>query len=217
MVFSSGTKLVFIGDSITDAGRSRPIGEGLFAALGNGYVAQVDALIQTGYAEKNIRIINVGGSGNTVVDLQNRWQTDVIDLKPNWLSVCIGINDVWRQFDSPLHIEAQVDLDTYQYTLEQLIREVHPSLDGLVLMTPFVIEPNLSDPMRVRMDQYGAVVKRLAESTGAIFVDVQAAFDRACQHRHPMYFAWDRIHPNLAGITVISRAFLNATGFDWNA
>lgn len=217
MLIDKGSKLVFIGDSITDAGRARPIGEGLFGALGTGYVAQTDALLQTGYPEENIRTINVGSSGNTVLDLESRWQSDVLDLKPDWLSVCIGVNDVWRQFDSPLQVEAHVDLDTYKFTLNHLMAKTQPSLMGLIIMSPFIIEPNRADPMRVRMDEYGAAAREVAKTTGATFVDLQAAFDKATQHRHAMYYAWDRIHPNLAGVTVITRAFLNAIGFDWKA
>ena len=94
-----------IGDSVTDCERLRPIGEGLFDALGRGYVSMVDGLLMARYPAHRIRVVNMGVSGNTVRDLQKRWQTDVMDLKPDWLSVCIGINDVWRQFDTPLQTE----------------------------------------------------------------------------------------------------------------
>src|SRR5687768_15255030 len=101
----ANSKLVMIGDSITDAGRKQPIGEGRNEATGRGYVAQVETLLNTVYPQLAIRVVNVGTSGNTVRDLKNRWQTDVIDQKPDWLSVMIGINDVWRQFDSPVQKE----------------------------------------------------------------------------------------------------------------
>src|SRR5688572_22437979 len=102
-----------IGDSITDAGRARPIGEG-HGQLGGGYVAMVDALIGATYPERLIRVVNVGISGNTVRDLKNRWTTDVTDLKPDWLSVMIGTNDVWRQFDAPKFPEAAVHPEEYE-------------------------------------------------------------------------------------------------------
>src|SRR6187549_1184127 len=98
-----GEKLVMIGDSITDVGRARPIGEGRADdALGRGYVMMVDALLGAVYPERMIRVINMGVSGNTTRDLKTRWQTDVLDLKPDRLSIMIGANDVWRQFDTPL-------------------------------------------------------------------------------------------------------------------
>jgi hypothetical protein len=97
-----GEKLVMIGDSITDVGRAKPIGEGRADdALGRGYVMMVDALLGAVYPERMIRVINMGVSGNTTRDLKARWQSDVLDLKPDWLSIMIGANDVWRQYDSP--------------------------------------------------------------------------------------------------------------------
>jgi len=82
-------------------------------------------------------------------------------------------------------------------------------------MTPYVIEPNRADPMRAQMDRYGAVVKKLAAKHDALFVDLQAAFDAVTADRHPMAWAWDRIHPNAAGHMVIAKALLDTLGFTW--
>jgi lysophospholipase L1-like esterase len=101
MLLAQHSKLVMIGDSVTDCGRARPVGEGLFGAIGTGYVGYIDALLSARYPELGVRVVNVGSSGNTILDLQARWQSDVLDLKPDWLSIMIGINDVWRQFDLP--------------------------------------------------------------------------------------------------------------------
>src|SRR3954462_2992704 len=98
MLIQAGQKLVMIGDSITDCERARPVGEGLFGAVGKGYVAMVDAQLMNAFPERSIRVVNMGSSGNTVRDLAGRWQGDILDLRPDWLSVLIGINDVWRQF-----------------------------------------------------------------------------------------------------------------------
>jgi len=101
MRLTKNQKLLFIGDSITDCGRTQPVGEGLFEALGRGYVAQVDALLGATYPQLGIRVVNMGTSGHTVRDLAARWERDVLAQRPDWLAVMIGINDVWRQFDSP--------------------------------------------------------------------------------------------------------------------
>ena len=106
MKFEEGQKLVFIGDSITDCERVKPEGEGLFNALGNGYVSYVNALLLAVYPELSMRVVNKGISGNTIRDLKNRWQADVMDQKPDWLAIMIGTNDVWRQFDTP-HIKEE--------------------------------------------------------------------------------------------------------------
>jgi lysophospholipase L1-like esterase len=209
------SKLVMIGDSITDCERARPSGEGLFAALGSGYVSLVDALLQATYPQDRIRVVNMGVSGNTVRDLHARWQSDVLDLAPDWLSVMIGINDVWRQFDSPWQSELHVSAERYAQTLEELVATTRPRLAGMVLLTPYFIEPNRTDPMRARMDAYGAIVRELAVRYDAHCVDTQAAFDAVLKHLHPMTLAWDRVHPTRTGHMVLARAFLQAIGYDW--
>jgi lysophospholipase L1-like esterase len=213
MKIAKGSKLVMIGDSITDAGRAQPVGEGGGEALGRGYVAYVDALLAAAYPELAVRVVNVGTGGNTVRDLKARWQRDVLDLAPDWLSVMIGINDVWRQFDCPRQSEIHVLLEEYEQTCDALLEATRPSLAGLVLMTPYFIEPNKKDPMRAQMDRYGAAVRKLAKKHDAIFVDTQAAFDKVLASCHPMALAWDRVHPNAVGHMILARALLDAVGF----
>jgi lysophospholipase L1-like esterase len=207
------TKLLMIGDSITDAGRARPVGEGRGDELGRGYVAFVDALLGTIYPQLAIRVINMGTSGNTVRDLKDRWKTDVLDLKPDWLSIMIGINDVWRQFDSPKQKEKHVYADEYENTLRELVTKTRPSVKGMVMMTPFYIEPNPADAMRAKMDSYGAIVKKIAAESGAIFVDTQAAYNEALKHQYAGNLAWDRVHPGATGHMILAMAFLKAIGF----
>ncbi|SEO17054.1 SGNH/GDSL hydrolase family protein [Paenibacillus sp. OV219] len=216
MRLTSKDKLVMIGDSITDCERARPVGEGLFGAIGKGYVSVVDALLSSTYPELGIRVVNMGSSGNTVLDLKERWQTDVIDLKPDWLSIMIGTNDVWRQYDSPTIPEQHVYLEEYEATLDQLVAETLPSVKGIVLMTPFYIEPNTQDLMRAEMDRYGAAVKRIAEKHGTLFVDTQAAFNQVLEHLYSGTIAWDRVHPNHTGHAVLARTFLQVIGYDYN-
>ncbi len=215
MKLENNAKLVMIGDSITDAGRAQPVGEGLFEALGRGYVSLVDALLGSVYPELGVRVVNMGNGGNTVLDLQKRWQTDVLDLKPDWVSVMIGTNDVWRQFDSPGRTEIHVGPDEYARTLDELVARTRPSVKNMVLMTPFYLEPNRADAMRARMDEYGGIVKDLAAKRGTLLVDTQAAFDDVLQHYYPATLAWDRVHPSQTGHMVIARAFLNALDFAW--
>jgi len=213
MKIATNSKLVFIGDSITDCERARPVGEGLFGAIGKGYVALVDGTFGAVCPEKKIRVVNVGSSGNTVRDLKNRWDTDVFALKPDWLSIMIGINDVWRQFDLPLIKETQVAPDVYEATLDELVAKTKPRVKGLVLMTPYYIEPNRKDAMRARMDEYGRLVKKIAAKHHTVFVDTQAAFDKVLRHSYPATLAWDRVHPTMAGHLVLARAFLASIGF----
>jgi lysophospholipase L1-like esterase len=215
MIFQKNDKIVLIGDSITDCERKRPYGEGRNDATGKGYVTALSALLGSTYPELNLRIINMGISGNTVRNLKDRWQTDVIDLKPDWVSVMIGINDVWRQYDTPTITESHVPIDEYRETLDELVRTTLPKVKGMILMTPFYIEPSVSDAMRCKMDQYGQVVKEIAEKYGTLFVDIQAAFEPVLEHIYPAALAWDRVHPNMTGHMTIARAFLKAVGYEW--
>lgn len=155
-----------------------------------------------------------GISGNQIRDLDRRWQTDVLDLKPDFVSVLIGINDVWRQFDSPQMPEQHVPTDEYEATYHKLIEETLPKVKGMILMTPYMMEPNRKDPMRARMDEYGEIVRRLAEEYKLVFVDLQAGWDRLFEYMHPCNIAWDRIHPNQVGCMYIAKQFLKAIGAD---
>ena len=212
MLFEKNDTVLFIGDSISDYDRARPVGEGLFNAWGQSYVACAGALLGCMYPELGLRVINMGISGNQVRDLKDRWQTDVFDLKPDWVSVLIGINDVWRQFDSPQMPETHVSPEEFEQTYEELIRETLPRVKGMILMTPYYMETNTRDAMRARMDQYGAIVKELALKYDLTLVDLQAGWDRLFQHMHSTNIAWDRVHPNQTGCMYIAKQFLAAVG-----
>jgi lysophospholipase L1-like esterase len=160
--------------------------------------------------------VNKGINGHTVRDLLVRWQEDVINQKPDWLTIMIGINDVWRQYDTPFITDWHVYLDEYEDTLWKLITETKPSVKEIVLMTPFYLEINEQDAMRRSMDQYGQVVKKIAKETNCLFVDTQAAFNVVLNELYSATLAWDRVHPSTAGHMVLARAFLKEIGFDWN-
>ncbi len=212
---AQGSRWVLIGDSITDAGRAKPLGESP-GGLGAGYVQTIDALLQAWYPARRIRLFNVGTSGHTVRDLAARWQTDVTDLRPDWLSVMIGANDVWRQFDRVTQPERAVLPEEYEKTYDALLAGTASSLKGgLILITPFFLELRTNDPMRARMDEYGAIVRKLASKHKAILVDSQAAFDVVLKDLPSAMINWDRVHLNHIGSAVLARAVLNAVGFQW--
>ncbi len=209
------SRWVLIGDSITDTGRARPVGEAP-NGLGDGYVRQIDAFLGAWYPDRRIRVINTGISGHTIRDLANRWQTDVLDLKPDWLSVMIGANDVWRQFDRPAQPERHVLPVEYESTYDEVLARTRPLLaGGLILITPFFLELRRDDPMRARMDEYGAIVTRLAKRHDAVLVDSQAAFDAVLQRLPSQAINGDRVHLNHIGAAILARAVLTAVGFEW--
>ena len=214
MLFEKGDTILFIGDSISDYERAKPVGEGLFNAWGRSYVADAGSLLNCMYPELGLRIVNMGIGGNQVRDLNMRWEKDVMERRPDWVSVLIGINDVWRQFDCPYMPETHVLPEEFENTYEKLIQRTLPEVKGMILMTPYFMEPNKSDPMRARMDVYGHIVKKLADRYSCVFVDLQRAWDELFKYMHPCNIAWDRIHPNQVGCMYIAKQFLREVGAD---
>jgi lysophospholipase L1-like esterase len=211
---SSNQRFLLIGDSITDTGRAWPVGT-FEGGLGSGYVSLVHALLTSVYPELGIEVLNVGIGGNTVRDLKGRWKKDVLNLRPDWLSIMIGTNDVWRQFDRPNDKSAGVFEDEFTQTLTNLVTETKPSVKGLILLTPFLMEKNLLDPMRSKMDEYGAIVKSVAAGADVPVIDTQAAFDNVLEYLPTYALAPDRVHPTLPGHQILAKAVLDALGFEW--
>ena len=191
MIFNHMDRIVFAGDSVTDMESAQPVGEGLFENVGKSYVRIVENMLAAFYPEVYLRVTNSGISGNTSRDLL-------------------------QQFDSPAIPDEQVSPEEYRSNVEKMILSVKDNVKGIFLMTPYYMEPNGEDWMRKRMDTYGAICSELAEKYGCRFIDLQAVFNDYFQYRHSSYIAWDRIHPNQIGATVIARAFLEKCGFDYN-
>jgi lysophospholipase L1-like esterase len=215
MLIQDNSKLVMIGDSITDAGRDYNAGEGWQDSFGYGYVNLVNGLMMSTYPEKKIRIVNKGVNGNTIRELKARWKEDVLALNPDWLSIMIGTNDVWRHYDTPLITESKESEEEFRQTYDEIVALVKPQLKGLVIMSPYMIEPNKEDTMRSHIDFFIQIAKEIAEKHGAIFVDTQKSFDEFCKVHYSAALSLDRIHPNTAGHMILAKAFLNAIKFDW--
>jgi lysophospholipase L1-like esterase len=209
MLLEPNQKIVFIGDSITDCGRRDAA-----APYGSGYVSQVRSLLLARYPERQLVVVNKGIGGNTTRDLAQRWEQDVIGERPDWLSVMIGINDVWRTYDQAG--AGAVPLDEYTITLRALLDRARAATSArLILAEPYMIEPDRSQPMRHQMDQYGAAVRQIAADYDALLVRTQAAFDAALAFTTPQAWADDRIHPNAPGHGIIALAVLKALEFSW--
>ena len=215
MIFENYDRVVFAGDSVTDMQSCQPVGEGLFENLGRSYVRVIENYLVSGYPELNIRVTNSGTSGNTSRELLERFDRDVVDLNPDWVSICIGINDVWRQFDTPAMLDAQVQPDEYEKNVEEMILKVKDKVKGVFILSPYYIEANRADFMRARMDQYGAICKKLSDKYGCRFVDFQKMYEDFCKIRHSSCIAWDRVHPNQMGATMMAKEFLKQCEFDF--
>ena len=208
MLFEAGQKILFIGNSITDSDR-----RGASAPFGTGYVSMVRSLLLARYPELGLTFVNRGISGNTTRDLAERWGRDVIAERPDWLSVKIGINDVWRAFGGNPH-EA-VPLQEYIAILREVLDHTRRETGArLILIEPYMIEADRAHPMRRQMDRYGDAVTRLAGELGAVLVRAQHAFDVALQQTNPEHWSHDQIHPNGPGHAIIALEFLRAIGFE---
>jgi len=206
-----GQMVVFIGDSITDCGR-----RDVAAPLGNGYVKFIADLIAIRYPTLRVSIVNKGISGNTIADLRERWHDDVLVLKPDWVSILIGINDVHRTLrDEP----TAVPPDRY----EQLYREClsltkDRTTAKLVLMEPFYISTDTeTDSWRTKvlwaLDEYRVVVRKLAGEFKAIFVPLHELFQEQLRYRPTDMFCPEPVHPNSVGHLLIAHAWLVAMGW----
>ncbi len=216
MIFSDFDRVVFAGDSVTDMGSERPVGEGLFDNLGRSYVRVIENMLMAWYPKLNIRITNSGISGNTSKDLLERFDRDVVELNPQWVSICIGINDVWRQFDVPACRDYAVSVEEYEKNLETMILKIKDKVKGIFICTPYYIEPNKSDLMRNRMNEYIKVCKYLAQKYNCELVDFQGMYDEFCKYKHSSIIAWDRVHPNQMGATLMAKEFLKHCDFDFS-
>ena len=215
MIFENMDRIVFAGDSVTDMDSANPVGEGLFESLGRSYVRIIENMLVAWYPELSIRITNAGISGNTSRDLLARFDRDVVSLDPDYVSICIGINDVWRQFDCPAIPDYAVMPEEYEENVEKMILAVKDRVKGVFLCSPYYIEPNREDMMRRRMDEYVGICRALAEKHGCVFVDFQRLYADFCRIRHSCCIAWDRVHPNQMGATLMAREFLKYCGFDY--
>lgn len=216
MIFENMDRIVFAGDSVTDMNSTNPVGEGRFDSLGQGYVRILDSMLAACYPDIKLRITNSGISGHTSRNLLERFDRDVVNLNPDWVSICIGINDVWCQFDLPAFHKEHIMPEQYEKNVEEMILKIKGKVKGIFILSPYIIEPNREDWMRKRMDEYVAICEKLAEKHGCIFVNFQKMYETYCQSRYSSCIAWDRIHPNQVGAMLMAKEFLKHCDFDFN-
>lgn len=209
--FQTGARILFQGDSITDGNRGRSADPNHI--LGHGYVFVIAARHGAAFPERNLTFLNRGISGNTVADLAKRWTPDTVELRPDLLSILIGINDSARG-------EA---LDLYEKGYDQLLttlREANPKI-RLVLCTPFILpvgkqkeafEKRLADVL-LREE----IVTRLASKHGAALVRLQPVFEAACASAPAEYWMWDGIHPTYSGHQLMADAWEESVRAFWPA
>ena len=205
MMLKKGMKILFQGDSVTDAGRTEYNPEG----LGTGYPLLVSELLKQKYPEFGIDCVNRAVSGNRVRDLVQRWGEDAVAVDPDILFIEIGVNDTWRRFDSNDPTSAERFEEEYRTILERTRRETHAKL---VLLSPFVIPINAE--RRSWEEDITAkitVTRRLAEEFGAVYIPLQEIFHSLSKQNELItFYAGDGVHPTFVGHGVIANEVLKA-------
>lgn len=213
--FKPGSRLVFIGDSITDMNWGRNESDRNHY-LGHSYVYLIAARLGVDTPESKLEFFNRGASGNGIVNLKERWQKDAVDMKPHLLSVLVGVNDVGRMLKD---VTAKQWEDDVRFVLDAS-RKADPGLK-LVLLDPFVLASGRLAPAdeykkwRGKIDEMVAVVARLAKDYDAVHVKTQAAFDAAAEAVSPDHWIWDGVHPLPQGHELIARTWLEAVSARW--
>ena len=149
--------------------------------------------------------MNRGISGNRVTDLQARWKTDTLELKPDVLSILIGIND-WGLSGG------KVPLDQYEQIYDQLLTDTVAANPGvkLVLGEPFFLAADGPKPLDEDLRKRQAIVAKLAEKHHAVPVKFQKVFDDACRRAPARYWIWDGVHPTYAGHQLMADEWVKA-------
>ncbi len=201
--------IVFFGDSITDCGRDRDAPAGAEAGWGNGYAAMLSAQLSARSPELLLRFSNKGVSGDRVSDLEARLERDVLSLRPNLVSILIGINDVWREFDSGI----PSPIEEFRASYRRILERITAAGSELILIDPFVLRTRAEfDAWRPVLDPKIEVVREMAHEFAATHVPVDDIFAAASQKRDAAFWAEDAVHPTLAGHALIAQSWLQAIG-----
>ncbi|HHT49075.1 MAG TPA: SGNH/GDSL hydrolase family protein [Firmicutes bacterium] len=194
--------ILFQGDSITDAGRNREEPW----SLGTGYALMIAGWVKALFPEINGAFLNRGVSGDRVVDLKARWQEDCLDLKPDLVSIMIGINDCWRRYDSnmPLPVEE------FEANYRAILKQTKERLDAeIVLCEPFLLP--VQEGQEMWYEDLGPkiqVVRKLAREYNTVFIPYDGIFAQAASVQKPAYWLQDGVHPTEAGHALIAREWM---------
>ena len=202
MLIKNNSTVLFQGDSITDAGRDEEKLEG----LGRGYAMMAAGLFSASHPGLCVNFINKGISGNRVRDLKERWNQDCLNLKPDLVSIMIGINDCWRRYDSNEITPVDKFEEDYRFVLTQTKKALKCSL---ILIEPFVL-PTPPDRIKWRedLDPKIAVVRMLAREFKAHLLPLDGIFQKVSVYQKPEYWAHDGVHPTLTGHALIAKEWL---------
>lgn len=202
--------VLFQGDSITDVGRDRAHDDANDQrGLGGGYPLLCAAAMRDLDAARDLQVFNRGVSGNTVTDLQARWDHDTLALRPDVLSILIGVNDIWHTLTGNYHSTPEQFRQGY-HDLIAATRTALPHVH-LVLLEPFVLRTGaVSEKWFPEFDRYRAAAARVARESHATWIPLHDMFQQVARKTPPAYWLMDGVHPTLAGHAAITRRWMAA-------
>lgn len=203
--------ILFQGDSITDSGRNKEdSGFNSSRNLGSGYPLLAGAALLNKYAELNLKIYNKGISGNKVFQLAERWDKDCLELKPDVLSILIGVNDIWHKLNGNYDGNVEIYRRDYIALLERTLKAL-PNVK-LIICEPFAVKgvKAVDDKWYPEFYDYQKAAKDIANQFGAVFIPYQKIYDEAQKKAPGAYWTGDGVHPTLAGAQLMAKAWMKA-------
>jgi lysophospholipase L1-like esterase len=201
--------ILFQGDSITDASRNKE--DSSFntpRALGSGYAMLGAAAMLEKYASLNMKIFNKGISGNKVFQLAERWDKDCLDIKPDILSILIGVNDIWHKLNGQYNGTPDIYRRDYIALLERT-KKALPDVK-LIICEPFAVNgvKAVDDKWYPEFFEYQKIAREIAEQFSAVFIPFQKLYDEAQKQAPGVYWTGDGVHPSLAGAQLMATAWM---------
>lgn len=204
-------KILFQGDSITDAGRDRERHDANDnRALGSGYVKEIASHLLGEHPTKNLKIYNKGISGHKVFQLADRWEEDCMKIAPDVLSLMIGVNDYWHT----LSHDYKGTVNTYSEDLNALLERTKKALPNLkiIMLEPFSVAGGtaITNEWSINFTPYRIAAKSIAEKFGATLIETHTIFQKALQIAPVNYWCPDGVHPSIAGAHLMAEAWIEA-------
>ncbi len=202
--------ILFQGDSITDSGRNKEdTGFNTGRNLGSGYPVLAAASLLRKYASQNLKIYNKGISGNKVFQLVERWDSDCLDIKPDVLSILIGVNDIWHKLNGRYDGTVEIYKRDYVALLERT-KIALPDVK-LIICEPFAVKgvKAVDEKWYPEFFDYQKAAFDIAAQFDATFIPYQSIYDEAQRQAPGAYWTFDGVHPTLAGAQLMAEAWLS--------
>ena len=211
ITLQKGDVVLFQGDSITDAGRNKANRTpNTPQMMGTGYVNHAAGDLLFNHTEENLTVYNMGISGDKVPQLADRWDADCISLKPNVLSILIGVNDYWHINPQNSAGNAKQYEDEYRALLKRTVGAL-PNVK-LIIGEPFAVKglSAVNDSWYPAFDRYREAARKLADEFKAKFIPYQKVYDEALKLAPATYWTHDGVHASVAGAYLMANAWLQA-------